>query len=103
MKNSIDYKSRVDVCEILKAMAHPVRIEIIGLLSKENIKGLSVTQIHESLGLTQPETSKHLSIMRKNEVLDFVKNGGSTYYFINKENPLSRCVVNCICKRLQIN
>ncbi|MCK5179790.1 MAG: ArsR family transcriptional regulator, partial [Candidatus Omnitrophica bacterium] len=42
---------------MLKAVAHPVRVEIINLLSQT--KRMSVNELKEKLGITQSMTSQH--------------------------------------------
>ena len=90
-------ESTEEIAEILKAMGHSSRIEILLLLKKN--KKMSVTQIHEYLGLTQPETSRHLSIMKSKRILLFERDGSSIYYSINKNN----LVFNFIEKLLKKN
>ena len=58
---------------MLKAIAHPVRISIIGCL--EEGQKLTVTQIHKQLGLEQATTSHHLGILRDKGVLTSKREG----------------------------
>ncbi|WP_170254623.1 ArsR/SmtB family transcription factor [Phaeodactylibacter luteus] len=64
--------------EQLRAIAHPLRLAIIGLLHREGAQ--SVTQIYEALGVEQATASHHLKIMRQSEVLRTVRKGRFTYY-----------------------
>lgn len=86
-----------ETTEIIKALGHPVRLEILLLLNGKKGK-LSVTEIHESLGLTQPETSRHLTVMKNASVLNSEKEGSNSYYNINNEFPFIRCIAACISK-----
>ncbi|MES2284151.1 MAG: metalloregulator ArsR/SmtB family transcription factor [Bacteroidota bacterium] len=83
--------------EIIKALAHPARLEILLLLSRKKGK-MSVTDIHESLGLTQPETSRHLIVLKNGSVLNSEKKGANSFYFINDEHSFIRCIANCMNK-----
>lgn len=84
--------------EIIKALGHPVRIQILNLLSgKKNIK-MSVKEIHESLGISQPETSRHLIVMKNGSVLQHEKQGTGSYYFINEEHSFVGCLAACVNK-----
>src|SRR4051812_25000114 len=68
----------------IKAMAHPMRMAIIDLLTRN--KELSVTTIHETLGLEQAVASHHLNIMKDKGILDAHREGKNIYYRLkNKE------------------
>ena len=47
---------------MLKAIAHPVRISIVGCL--EDGKKRTVTEIHKQLGIEQSTASHHLGILK---------------------------------------
>jgi len=81
---------------MLKAIAHPMRIAIIGFL--EEGESLSVTQIHEKLGIEQSTTSHHLGILKDKGVLVSRREGKKTYYSLKHESL--RNIVECIsmCK-----
>ncbi len=54
---------RLDMAaNMLKAIAHPMRIAILKHL--EGGKKLTVTEIHELLGIEQSTTSHHLGILK---------------------------------------
>ena len=69
--------------DLLKAMSHPKRLEIIQLLRD---KELSVSQIQEMLGLNQANLSQHLMILRDAEIVLTRKNGKQVYYNLSHEN-----------------
>ena len=52
---------------MLKAIAHPMRIAILSFLEDE--KKLTVTEIHELLNIEQSTTSHHLGILKDKGVL----------------------------------
>lgn len=82
---------------MLKAIAHPMRIAILKHL--EGGKKLSVTEIHELLGIEQSTTSHHLGILRDKGVLCSKREGKNTFYYL-KFNVLSQivdCLETCTC------
>ena len=82
--------------EMLKAIAHPIRLAVIELLNSQNDQ-MCVTQIHEALEIEQAVVSQHLKILKDKGVLDYAKEGKHCFYFIkNKElNNLLNCIKNC--------
>ncbi len=91
-------KSIKKAAEIIRALGHPARIEILILLQKNQERKKTVSQIHDELGLTQPETSRHLSILKNTSVLHCEKEGSNSYYFINEEHSFIHCIANCMSK-----
>src|SRR5512137_725293 len=77
--------------EILKGVAHPVRLRIVELLESGE---KSVNEIKDLLGVTQPLTSQHLSQMRMRGVLGSRREGTLVYYSI--ANPDVVKVIHCI-------
>ncbi|MED0951732.1 metalloregulator ArsR/SmtB family transcription factor [Bacillus mobilis] len=69
-----------DDIELLKAMAHPLRLQIINELT--NKKTLNVTQLTEILNIPQSTTSQHLSKLKR-YVLRAERKGLEVYYSIN--------------------
>jgi ArsR family transcriptional regulator len=77
--------------EVLKTVAHPVRLRIVELLEGGE---RNVTELKELLGVTQPLTSQHLSQMRMRGVLGSRRDGSQVYYAI--ANPDVVKVIHCI-------
>jgi DNA-binding transcriptional ArsR family regulator len=82
---------------MLKAIAHPVRITIVGCLEDGQKK--TVTEIHKQLGIEQSTASHHLGILKDKGVLGSRREGKNTWYFIKHDNlkTILDCVSNC-CK-----
>jgi DNA-binding transcriptional ArsR family regulator len=80
---------------MLKAIAHPIRISIIGCL--EDGQRLTVTEIHKKLGLEQAAASHHLGILRDKGVLMSKREGKNIYYFLKHDTlkVLLNCVRGC--------
>ena len=68
--------------ELLKLMAHPMRLKLINELSKH--KTLNVTQMTEFLNIPQSTVSQHLSKMR-GKVLRGNRQGLEIYYSIENQ------------------
>ncbi|TPV47253.1 ArsR/SmtB family transcription factor [Bacillus dicomae] len=68
--------------ELLKLMAHPMRLKLINELSKH--KTLNVTQMTEILNIPQSTVSQHLSKMR-GKVLRGNRQGLEIYYSIENQ------------------
>lgn len=85
------------ISNILKTVAHPMRLGIVHLL--EQYPRLSVTEICEMLGSEQSLTSHHLQNMRLKGILSVKRDGRSMLYSL-KERDVSliiECLENCQC------
>lgn len=80
---------------MLKAVAHPVRISIIGCLENGKIK--NVTEIHSQLGIDQSAASHHLGILKDKGILNSRREGKNTFYYLKNEKivPLLSCIGEC--------
>ena len=68
-----------DRIEILKNIAHPVRIKIL----EELIKGVKcVSDFKDFLEISQPNISQHLSLLRRYKIIDFYVDGRLKCYFL---------------------
>jgi ArsR family transcriptional regulator len=65
------------VDQVLKALADPTRIRILGLLAAGEI---CVCHIHESLRLPQPLVSRHLAYLRRSGLVAARKEGLWVHY-----------------------
>lgn len=102
MKRNVSKKLSVDdVCDSLKALAHPDRIDILLLLARRKDESWCVSDIHKRLGFSQPETSRHLSIMKDKDVVSNEKFGTNVYYSVNFNNPVIASLVDCLTKQIQ--
>ncbi|MFA4828638.1 MAG: metalloregulator ArsR/SmtB family transcription factor [Thermodesulfovibrionales bacterium] len=65
--------------ELLKVIAHPVRIKIL----EELMKGVKcVSDFEEFLEISQPNVSQHLTLLRRHGVIDFYVDGRLKCYFL---------------------
>ena len=78
----------------LRAMAHPMRIAIIELLS--NNKRMNVTEIYEAMHIEQAAASHHLNILKGKGILASKRDGKMIHYSL-KNNTLLE-IITCINK-----
>ena len=95
--NSLNPEQLERASSMLKAIAHPMRIQILSYL--EDGKKLTVTEIHEKLKIEQSTTSHHLGIMKDKGVLSSQRDGKNTYYFLKHEqlSDIVECIAKCTC------
>ena len=81
------------VAEVLKALAHPVRLSIVAFLEDGE---KCVGEIMASVGGKQAITSQQLNMMKDKGVLACRRDGSKVYYRIDNENVirLLHCVYN---------
>ena len=87
----MDEKVAEHAAEILKAMAHPIRTQIIELLQA---KEMCVSDIVEALTSKQAITSQQLNIMKDKGVLSCRRDGTRIYYYIENKNVIR--LLHCI-------
>jgi DNA-binding transcriptional ArsR family regulator len=78
--------------KMLKAIAHPIRISIVGCLEDGEKK--TVTEIHSQLGIEQSTASHHLVILKDRGVLGSKREGKNTWYYL--KHPNLRMILTCI-------
>ncbi len=81
MKTDYTINFLENASEILRSVAHPIRISIINLLSKE--KQMSVTQIHGALKIEQATASHHLRILKDKNVVSMQRSGKNALYSLS--------------------
>jgi DNA-binding transcriptional ArsR family regulator len=91
-KTTLDIDKLELAASKLRAIAHPMRIAIIDLLTA-NPK-LTVTQIYTRLNLEQATASHHLNILKNKGLLESKRDGKMIYYAL-KQTHLSE-VIDCI-------
>lgn len=67
--------------EVLKVLAHPVRIKIL----EDLVHGIKcVSDFEDSLEISQPNVSQHLSILRSHGIIDYFIDGRLKCYFLKE-------------------
>ncbi len=87
----MDEKVAEYVAEVLKAVAHPVRLQIVELLEGGE---MCVGDIVKALGGKQAMTSQQLNMMRDKGVLSCRRDGTRVYYRIENKNVID--VLHCV-------
>lgn len=68
------------LASIFKAIGHPVRLQIVALLSRFGGE-VCVCDIESRFDLSQPTISHHLKVLRKAGLIDCEKRGLWVYYY----------------------
>ena len=84
-------KTGEHAAEVLKAIAHPVRLQIVELLQAEE---MCVGDIAEALGGKQAITSQQLNMMKDKGVLGCRRDGAKVYYRIEDRSVIR--LLHCI-------
>ena len=95
----MDKELATHAAEVLKAVAHPIRLQIVELLET---KEMCVGDIVLGLGGKQAITSQQLNMMKDKGVLNCRRNGTKVYYRIEEQNVvrLLHCIYDhCDSKR----
>jgi DNA-binding transcriptional ArsR family regulator len=79
------------MAETLKAVAHPIRLQIVNILMRGE---QSVGELVKQLGTKQSLTSQQLSILKSRGVLRSRRNGNVVYYAL--ENSGVKKIVSAI-------
>lgn len=80
-KVSIDSDKLEESTELLRALAHPLRMKILGFLDEQGT--INVNKIYNTLKLEQSITSQHLRILRTVGLVNTLRDGKFIYYSIN--------------------
>lgn len=82
------------MAETLKAVAHPIRLQIVNILMNGE---RSVGDLVRKLGTKQSLTSQQLSILKSRGVLKSRRNGNVVYYSL-KNSGIKNIVVSIIAE-----
>ena len=81
---------------LLKALADPVRLRVLNLLSGERGE-VCVCHLHGALGLPQPTVSRHLATLRKHGLVVGRKEGLWVHYSLARpKTGLHRILIGCL-------
>jgi DNA-binding transcriptional ArsR family regulator len=99
-KSSLDEMVFKIKADFLKALAHPVRLEIIEYLKD---KEANVGKIMQALGISQSNLSRHLAILREMGIL-YAKQEKTTVYYGIQDHEIFRVlrpIAEILRKRLR--
>lgn len=92
LTDRIDADKILLAVNMLKVIAHPVRLAIVDLLSEH--KKMTVLEIQEALHLEQAIASQHLSLMEDKGVLISEKVSRNKY--VSLRFPKMKNIINCL-------
>ncbi|MBK6622594.1 MAG: winged helix-turn-helix transcriptional regulator [Saprospirales bacterium] len=94
-RRNIDAAKLEKVAHILKAISHPVRLEILEVL--EGKPAQSVAEILEQLDVEQSLLSHHLTKMKDKGILESYRDGRNIYYrlAIKEITGIFDCMEHC--------
>ena len=81
----MDTQVAENVAEVLRAVAHPVRLQIIELLEHGE---MCVGDIVDALGGKQAVTSQQLNLMKDKGILGCRRDGTKVFYRIENKNVI---------------
>ena len=67
--------------ELLRALAHPLRLKILDFIDKNQV--INVNKIYNTLKLEQSITSQHLRILRDTQLVESDRDGKYVHYTLN--------------------
>ncbi len=94
----MDKELAIHASEVLKAVAHPLRLRIVEALESGE---RSVGDLVDMLGEKQAITSQQLNLMKDKGVLASRKEGAKVFYRIQNPNVIR--VLNCVYDHCEAN
>ena len=91
IRRGLPMRSFAQAAEVLKVLAHPVRLKLVELLSCHQ---LTVGQLSRRLGLPPNQVSQHLNQMRARGILARRREGRCVYYEVT--HPHAQNLLRCI-------
>lgn len=65
---------------LFKALAHPIRIRILELLTRAPETEVQVGDLIAELGMEPSHVSQHLSVLRRHRVVHSIRRGSAVFY-----------------------
>ena len=84
MKSRFSFQFLETSTEVLRAVAHPIRLSILDLLVDKQ-EGMNVSAIQETLDIEQAVASHHLRIMKDKGILMARREGKQTFYVLREQ------------------
>lgn len=86
----VDWHRTVPLARELKALAHPIRLAILTILSRAG-RSVCVCELEASLPVKQPTVSHHLRLLREAGLIEGEQRGVWTYYSVRAERLAELC------------
>jgi len=94
--DGMNIQERDMAADVLKAMAHPIRLGVIEILASGE---QTVTQLYEALGCSQSMMSQQLKILCQQQLIKIRKEGTQKYCSLSNRDFLK--VFDCMHKHLR--
>lgn len=87
-----------EAAEVLKAIAHPVRLRIVAILCDEEVH---VNALAARLGVPQATVSQQLRILRMRNLVSVTRENGHAYYRLTEPHlrQMIGCMDSCLIDR----
>lgn len=72
----MEYREIEHLADLLKSIAHPIRLKILCLLQE---KEMTVGELRNAVQTTHANVSQHLAILRNHGIIDFRKDANFIY------------------------
>lgn len=72
----MDYREIEHLADLLKSIAHPIRLKILCLLQEQE---MTVGELRNAVQTTHANVSQHLGILRNQGIIDFRKDANFIY------------------------
>jgi ArsR family transcriptional regulator len=87
----MEHDTAQHAAEVLKAVAHPIRLQVIEVLEHGE---KCVGDIVQALGIPQAVASQQLCLMKDKDILDSRRDGTKAFYSIKNPNVIK--LLHCI-------
>ena len=91
-----DYKKYNDLSELLKTIAHPVRICILRVLLEKG--ECNVTYMQSCLGTPQSTVSQHIQKLKSAGIIEGRRNGVEIYYRVIHDKAAE--LIHLLCEEI---
>lgn len=94
----VDEQTALGIAKRLKALADPVRVQLMSLLLAEQELGICTCDLAPAVGLSEATVSHHLKQLRDAGLIEGTKKGTNTWYRPQRENLGALCRIidpNC--------
>lgn len=83
-KVNLDQEKLLVAVKILRALAHPLRLEILEFIDQND--SINVNKIYNTLKLEQSITSQHLRELRTTDLVTTTRDGKYIHYSVNYDS-----------------
>jgi len=89
----INKEMYVEISEVLKVLAHPVRLSLVEIMLKKG--PTNVTTMYETLQMPQSTISQHLSKLKATKMVTGNRKGLEIYYEVTDKR--TKAIVSSLC------